>query len=62
MQFARDMDTDLADKFVGMYVNKWTLGYGDRGRQAIRELLGRGAKAGLMPAVGEIEFLNEDSV
>lgn len=62
MQFARDMDTDLADKFVGMYVNKWTLGYGERGRQAIRELLGRGAKAGLMPAVGEIEFLNEDSV
>src|SRR5258708_36755750 len=35
MQFAREMDTELADKFVGMYVNKWTLGYGEKGRQAV---------------------------
>jgi len=61
MQFARDMDPDMADKFVGMYVNKWTLGYGDRGRQAVRELLARGAAAGLMPNFGQIEFLSEDS-
>jgi len=36
MQFAREMDAELADKFVGMYVNKWTLGYGEKGRQAER--------------------------
>lgn len=57
LQFARDMDPELADKFVGMYVNKWTLGYGERGRQAIRELFGRGTAAGLMPVVAQIDFL-----
>src|SRR5258706_11757542 len=39
MQFAREMDTELADKFVGMYVNKWTLGYGEKGKRAVRELI-----------------------
>ena len=39
MQFARDMDPALADKFIGMYVNKWTLDYGEEGRRAVRELL-----------------------
>ena len=57
LQFARDMDPHLADKFVGMYVNKWTLGYGERGRQAIAELFARGAAAGLMPAVPHIDYL-----
>ena len=56
MQFARDMDTELADKFIGMYVNKWTLGYGDRGRQAIHEFLKRGVDAGLIPGPPEAEF------
>src|SRR5258708_9303454 len=37
MQFAREMDTELADKFVGMYVNKWTLGDGAKGKRAVRE-------------------------
>src|SRR6185437_7101474 len=41
LQFARDMDPVLADKFVGMYVNRWTLDYGDEGRRAVRELLAR---------------------
>ncbi len=50
MQFARDMETEVADQFVGMYVNKWTLGYGEQGRKAVREFLDRGAKAGLVPA------------
>jgi 1,4-dihydroxy-6-naphthoate synthase len=59
MQFARDMDTDLADKFVGMYVNKWTLGYGEKGKKAVRELIERGTAAGLLPAPPEIEFLSE---
>jgi 1,4-dihydroxy-6-naphthoate synthase len=59
MQFARDMDTDLADKFVGMYVNKWTLGYGVRGKQAVKELIERGTTAGLLPGPPKIEFLSE---
>ena len=59
MQFARDMDPELADKFVGMYVNKWTLGYGERGRSAVRELLSRGLEAGLVPGPAEAEFLSE---
>ena len=60
MQFARDMDAEMADKFVGMYVNRWTLGYGERGRQAVRELLARGAQAGLIPGSAEVEFLSEE--
>jgi len=61
MQFARDMDAELADKFVGMYVNRWTLGYGERGREAVHELLARGAQAGLVPGPAEAEFLSEES-
>lgn len=60
MQFARDMDPDLADKFIGMYVNKWTLNYGERGRQAVSEFLSRGVKAGLIPGPAEAEYLPED--
>ncbi len=60
MQFAREMDAELADKFVSMYVNRWTLGYGERGRQAVRELLARGAQAGLLPGPPEVDFLSED--
>ncbi len=59
MQFAREMDTELADKFVGMYVNKWTLGYGEKGRQAVKELIKRGTKAGLLPGPPTVEFLSE---
>ncbi len=61
MQFARDMDTDLADKFVGMYVNSWTLSYGERGRAAVQELLDRGFDAGLIPGPVKAEFLTEAS-
>ncbi len=57
MQFARDMDPELADKFIGMYVNKWTLDYGERGRQAVREFLKRGVEAGLIPGPPDAEFL-----
>jgi 1,4-dihydroxy-6-naphthoate synthase len=59
MQFARTMDPEMADKFVGMYVNKWTLGYGEKGKKAVRELIERGAAAGLLPGPPEIEFLTE---
>jgi 1,4-dihydroxy-6-naphthoate synthase len=59
MQFARDMETEIADKFVGMYVNRWTLGYGDRGKQAVRTLIERGTAAGLLPGPPDVEFLSE---
>jgi 1,4-dihydroxy-6-naphthoate synthase len=59
MQFAREMDPELADKFVGMYVNKWTLGYGERGKKAVRELIERGTAAGLLPGPPTIEYLAE---
>jgi len=58
LQFARDMDPAMADKFIGMYVNKWTLDYGDDGRRAVKELLARGAQAGLVPESFEVEFLS----
>jgi len=59
MQFARDMDSELADKFIGMYVNRWTLGYGERGHKAVNEFLKRGVDAGLIPGPSEAEFLIE---
>lgn len=59
MQFARDMETELADQFVGMYVNKWTLGYGEKGKTAVKELIERGTKAGLLAGPAKVEFLSE---
>jgi 1,4-dihydroxy-6-naphthoate synthase len=59
MQFARAMDPMLADKFIGMYVNRWTLDYGEEGRRAVRELLARGAAVGLVPSSFKVEFLSE---
>jgi 5,8-dihydroxy-2-naphthoate synthase len=60
MQFARDMETEVADKFVGMYVNRWTLGYGEQGKKAVKELITRGTKAGLLPEPPTVEFLSEE--
>lgn len=57
LQYARDMGHDQADEFVGMYVNQWTIDYGDTGRRAVRELLKQGRKAGLIPSVGKIDFV-----
>lgn len=57
LQFGRDLNRDLADKFVGMYVNHWTIDYGQRGRDAITRLLDEGAKLGVVPAIGKIEFV-----
>ena len=57
LKFGRDLNRELADRFVGMYVNDWTLDYGPRGREAIAKLLGEGARAGLVPEVGNIEFI-----
>lgn len=58
LQYARDMDRSLADKFVGMYVNEWTLDYGERGRQAVRRILEEGFQAGLVPGPLQIEFVD----
>jgi 1,4-dihydroxy-6-naphthoate synthase len=60
LQFAREMEPELADKFVGMYVNRWTLNYGEEGRKAVRELLSRGVKAGVIPAPADPDFLIEE--
>jgi len=57
LQFGRDLDRDLTDRFIGMYVNKWTLDYGERGRAAVRTLLARAHAAGLVPDPGEIDFV-----
>lgn len=58
LQYARDMDVSLADKFVGMYVNDWTLDYGERGRAAVRLLLDEAFTAGIIPARAQIEFID----
>jgi 1,4-dihydroxy-6-naphthoate synthase len=57
LQYARDMGRDLADRFVGMYVNHWTLDYGERGRAAIRRFLEEGRRHGLVPELPELEFV-----
>jgi 5,8-dihydroxy-2-naphthoate synthase len=57
LQYARDMGRDLADKFVGMYVNDWTLDYGERGRKSIRLFLERAYAAKLIPRAPELEFV-----
>ncbi len=55
--FARDMGRDLADRFVGMYVNHWTLDYGEKGRESIRRFLGQAFERGLIPHRQELEFV-----
>lgn len=57
LSFGRGLDTELTDRFVEMYVNKWTLDYGERGRRAVRELLQQAHDAGLVPDPGNIEFI-----
>ncbi len=57
MQFARDLDTQMADRFVGMYVNERTLDYGADGREAVDRLLGMGYRAGIIPMKPMIDFV-----
>jgi 1,4-dihydroxy-6-naphthoate synthase len=57
LQYGRGLDTALADRFVGMYVNDWTLDYGPRGRAAVQLLLSEGAAAGIVPPVEQVEFV-----
>jgi 5,8-dihydroxy-2-naphthoate synthase len=58
MQFARDLDPQLADRFVGMYVNERTLDYGPDGREAVKRLLDMGHKAGVIPHPADVQFVD----
>ena len=57
LQYGRDLDNAKADEFVGMYVNDWTLDFGERGREAVATLLNRGHEAGIIPNPVELEFI-----
>jgi len=56
MRYARGLERSDADTFVGMYVNDWTLDYGERGREAIRQFLARGVESGVIPKPVEVQF------
>ena len=56
-QFSRGLSEERTDAFVGMYVNHWTVDYGDKGREAVRALLGRAWSAGLVPEKVAVEFV-----
>ncbi|HEV2647479.1 MAG TPA: MqnA/MqnD/SBP family protein [Acidobacteriaceae bacterium] len=58
MQFARDLDTALANQFVAMYVNERTLNYGEDGREAIRKLLQMGYERGIIPMKTDVQFVD----
>jgi 1,4-dihydroxy-6-naphthoate synthase len=58
MQFARDLEPALANKFVGMYVNERTLNYGEDGREAIRKLLEMGYERGIIPTRAKVDFVD----
>jgi 1,4-dihydroxy-6-naphthoate synthase len=57
MQFARDLDSQMADRFVGMYVNERTLDYGEDGKEAVAKLLMMGYQAGIIPHQPLVEFV-----
>ena len=57
MKYGRDLDMPLADRFVGMYVNHWTLDYGERGRKAVQRLLAVGHERGILPHAVQPEFV-----
>jgi 1,4-dihydroxy-6-naphthoate synthase len=58
LEFGRGLDTELADRFVGMYVNDLTCDYGEEGRQAVAELLRRGEELRAFPAPVQLEFVS----
>ncbi|MFO1022424.1 MAG: MqnA/MqnD/SBP family protein, partial [Planctomycetales bacterium] len=58
LQYGRDLDTQQADKFVGMYVNDWTLDFGPRGRDAVKTLLDRAWQARIIPQPVTLEFID----
>lgn len=58
MQYGRDLNPERADRFVDMYVNHWTLDFGERGREACRRLLESGYQAGIIPKLVVPEFID----
>jgi 1,4-dihydroxy-6-naphthoate synthase len=62
MQFARDLEPQMADKFVGMYVNERTLDYGSDGRKAIAKLLQMGYDKGIIPHNPNVEFVGDAAI
>jgi 1,4-dihydroxy-6-naphthoate synthase len=56
-RYNRGIGDEKTDRFVGMYVNEWTVDYSDRGREAVRELLKRGHAAGIIPHPVQVEFV-----
>jgi 1,4-dihydroxy-6-naphthoate synthase len=61
IRYARELERDpvRSDRFVGMYVNDWTRGYGEAGRAAVRGLLERAHREGLLPRPVAVEFESE---
>ncbi|MCY2936919.1 MAG: ABC transporter substrate-binding protein [Planctomycetota bacterium] len=59
MRYGRNLDQSLADRFVGMYVNEWTVDYGPRGREAVRRLLTEGAERGFVPSLPSVDFVDD---
>lgn len=59
MQYARGLDRVAADRFIGMYVNDYTVDYGDDGRRAVQLLLDRGAAAGIIPHRVDVTFVSD---
>jgi 1,4-dihydroxy-6-naphthoate synthase len=59
MRYARGLERDKADTFVGMYVNDWTLDYGERGRRAVREFLKRGVESGVVTRDVDVRFVDD---
>jgi 1,4-dihydroxy-6-naphthoate synthase len=57
-QFNRGIGDERTDTFVGMYVNRWTVDYGARGRRAVQELLDRGYEAGVIPERVQVDFVD----
>ncbi len=57
MQFARDLDPNLASRYVGMYVNQRSLDFGDDGREAIRRILALGHERGVIPVEAKVDFV-----
>lgn len=59
MQYARGLDRSMADTFVGMYVNDWTLDYGPRGREAVQLFLAKGVEAGVIKTPVAVQFVGD---
>ena len=58
LRFGRGLETQQADRFVEMYVNHWTLDYGEKGRQAVQRLLDWGAEEGILPTRVKVDFFS----